>query len=91
MLLSGTDKRREEQVVLAYQRYGRGKSLAFPIQDSYLWKMDFKMPVEDMTHASRAQRVDPRPVVLLGSQIRVQPRRISDVVAVLAPGNGREI
>ena len=26
--------------MLAYQRYGRGKSLAFPIQDSWIWKMD---------------------------------------------------
>ena len=30
MLLSGTDERRREQVVLAYQRYGRGKAIAFP-------------------------------------------------------------
>jgi len=36
--------------VLAYQRYGRGKALAMPIQDSWIWKMDFKMPVADTTH-----------------------------------------
>ena len=50
-LLSGTDSRRQEQVVLAYQRYGRGKALALPIQDSWLWKMDAKVPVTDTTHA----------------------------------------
>ena len=50
-LLSGTDSRRQEQVVLAYQRYGRGKALALPIQDSWLWKMDAKVPVTDNTHA----------------------------------------
>ena len=29
-LLTGADERRREQVVLAYQRYGRGKAIAFP-------------------------------------------------------------
>lgn len=50
ILLSGTDERRREQIVLAYQRYGRGKALAFPIQDSWLWQMHVSMSVEDMTH-----------------------------------------
>ena len=41
MLLTGaTDDRAQEQVVLAFQRYGRGKALAFPIQDSWIWQMD---------------------------------------------------
>jgi uncharacterized membrane protein len=51
VLLSGLDNRKQEQIVLAYQRYGRGKAIAMPIQDSWLWKMDAKMPVEDTTHA----------------------------------------
>jgi uncharacterized membrane protein len=50
VLLSGTDERRREQIVLAYQRYGRGKAIAFPIQDSWLWQMHVTMSVEDMTH-----------------------------------------
>ena len=29
--------------MLAYQRYGRGKALAMPIQDSWIWRMDAKM------------------------------------------------
>ena len=37
--------------MLAYQRYGRGKALAMPIQDSWLWRMDAKMAVTDTTHA----------------------------------------
>ncbi len=49
VLLSGTDGRRE-QVVLAWQRYGRGKALAFPVQDSWHWQMDVKMSLEDQTH-----------------------------------------
>ena len=51
VLLTGTTTDRTEQVVLAYQRYGRGKSLAFPIQDSWVWKMDATVAVEDTTHA----------------------------------------
>jgi uncharacterized membrane protein len=38
------------QVVLAYQRYGAGKSLAFTVDDSWLWQMHADMPLEDMTH-----------------------------------------
>lgn len=49
-LLSGTDDRRRERVVLAYERYGRGKSVAFPVQDSWLWQMHATMRVEDQTH-----------------------------------------
>ncbi|HEV8345856.1 MAG TPA: glutamine amidotransferase [Vicinamibacterales bacterium] len=51
VLLSAVDNQRKDQVVLAYQRYGRGKAIAMPIQDSWLWKMDVKMPVADTTHA----------------------------------------
>ena len=49
-LLSGTDERRRERVVLAYQRYGRGKAIAFPVQDSWLWQMHASMRLEDQTH-----------------------------------------
>jgi uncharacterized membrane protein len=50
VLLNGTDDRRRDQVVLASQRYGRGKTLAFAVQDSWHWQMDVKMSVEDQTH-----------------------------------------
>ncbi len=40
------------QVVLASQRFGRGKALAFTVQDSWLWQMHAEIPVEDMTHES---------------------------------------
>jgi uncharacterized membrane protein len=38
------------QVVLASQRYGRGLSLALPVQDSWTWQMHADIPVEDETH-----------------------------------------
>ena len=50
VLLNGTDERRRDQVVLVSQRYGRGKTLAFPVQDSWHWQMDVKMTLEDQTH-----------------------------------------
>jgi len=51
VLLTGSDGHRQEQIVLAYQRYGRGKAIAMPIQDSWQWKMGVKVPVTDTTHA----------------------------------------
>jgi hypothetical protein len=41
---------RYRQPVLAYQRYGRGLSVAMPIQDSFLWYMDASVPVDDATY-----------------------------------------
>jgi hypothetical protein len=41
--------RRYEQPVLAYQRYGKGLSIALPIQDTRLWQMDPTTPVDDQT------------------------------------------
>ena len=80
VLLTGTTEDRQEQIVLAYQRYGRGKSLAFPIQDSWNWKMDASMAVEDTTHATFWRRlvrwlVDgvPDHVMLTTTQDRVEP------------------
>jgi uncharacterized membrane protein len=49
-LLAATDDRRRERVVLAYERYGRGKSIAFPVQDSWMWQMHSTIRAEDRTH-----------------------------------------
>jgi uncharacterized membrane protein len=38
---------RARQPVLVYQRYGRGLSVALPIQDSWLWYMHADVPVDD--------------------------------------------
>jgi hypothetical protein len=40
-----------EQQVLVYQRYGRGLSVAFTIQDSWAWQMDPNTPPEDQTYS----------------------------------------
>ncbi|MBL0941090.1 MAG: hypothetical protein IBJ03_19585 [Gemmatimonadaceae bacterium] len=51
LLLSGrTDDGRSDVPILAWQRYGRGMSAVFGVQDSWLWKMDVSVAVEDRTH-----------------------------------------
>jgi hypothetical protein len=37
------------QPVFVYQRYGRGLSVAFPVQDSWNWQMDPDSPADDQT------------------------------------------
>lgn len=56
-LLTGTDPRGRDQVVLASQRYGRGKALVLPVQDTWLWRMHASMAVEDPTHHNFWQRL----------------------------------
>jgi len=53
VLLSGTPTRGgDRDVVLAFQRYGRGKAIVFPIQDSWVWQMDPSISLEDMAFES---------------------------------------
>lgn len=40
----------DARVLLAYQRFGRGTSIAFTAQDSWLWQMHAEIPLEDQTH-----------------------------------------
>jgi uncharacterized membrane protein len=79
-LLAASDIRRPDQIVLAYQRYGRGKTVALPIQDSWMWQMDPRVSVEDMTHELFWRRmvrwlVDgvPDQLNLMTGQDRVEP------------------
>jgi uncharacterized membrane protein len=88
VLLTGGDERRQEQIVLAFQRYGRGKSMAFPVQDSWIWKMDAAIPVTDTTHATFWRRlvrwlVDgvPEQVSIVSALDRVEPGEPMRLVA----------
>ncbi len=84
----------DDLVVLAFQRYGAGKSLALPIQDSWMWQMHADIPVEDMTHETFWRRllrwvVDgvPDQVVAHVPQDRVEPDETVTVLAdVVDPG-----
>jgi uncharacterized membrane protein len=48
-LLEGTAGRARHPVLL-YQRFGRGLSVALPIQDSYHWYMNADVPVDDAAY-----------------------------------------
>ncbi len=69
-----------EQVVLAFQRYGRGMSIALPVQDSWLWQMHSEIALEDMTHENFWRQLTrwlvhdvPAPVMASVSSDRVEP------------------
>ncbi len=57
LLLNGVADRGGDRVVLAYQRYGRGKALALAVQDTWMWRMHQSMAVDDMTHHNFWQRL----------------------------------
>lgn len=51
LLLAGrSEDGRSDVPVLAWQRYGRGMSAVFGAQDSWLWRMDASIAVDDRTH-----------------------------------------
>jgi uncharacterized membrane protein len=48
VLLAGrTENGRSDVPVLTFQRYGRGTSAVFAVQDSWLWRMDAAVAVDD--------------------------------------------
>ena len=88
----------EDLVVLAFQRYGAGKSMAFPVQDSWMWQMHADVPVEDMTHETFWRRlvrwlVDgvPDQVVANVPQDRVEPEQVVTVLAEVGDANYEEL
>ena len=88
----------EGLVVLAFQRYGAGKSMAFPVQDSWMWQMHADVPVEDMTHETFWRRlvrwlVDgvPDQVVASVPQDQVEPEQVVTVLAEIADANYEEL
>jgi DNA-binding Lrp family transcriptional regulator len=57
VLLEGVGVAPDPQVVLAYQRYGAGKALALPVQDSWMWQMHADVPADDLTHETLWRRL----------------------------------
>jgi len=45
------------RVVLAYQRYGRGKAAALPVVDSWIWQFHADISLEDPTHETFWQQL----------------------------------
>ncbi|MBI2187677.1 MAG: FixH family protein [Acidobacteria bacterium] len=50
VLLTGTDDRGRAQPVLTWHQFGRGKSVALTLQDTWQWQMHASIPLEDQTH-----------------------------------------
>ncbi len=51
LLLGGASGAAEDPyVAMAFQRYGRGKVIAFPVQNSWLWQMHHEIEIEDQSH-----------------------------------------
>jgi hypothetical protein len=81
MLLAGTAQGgRSDVPILSWQRYGRGMSAVFGVQDSWLWKMDTKIPVDDVTHQTLWRQLvrwmvedAPAPFEIMASPSRVAP------------------
>ena len=98
LLTSDTTNGNEELVVLAFQRYGAGKVLAFPVQDSWMWQMHADIAVDDMTHETYWRRmlrwlVDgvPDQVVVNLPQDRVQPEETVPLFAAVGDANFEEL
>jgi hypothetical protein len=80
VLLTGQRSEGGQQAVLAYQRYGRGTSIALTAQDTWLWQMHSDVSLEDQSHESFWKQmlrwlVDgvPDPVVAGAAQEEVEP------------------
>ena len=98
LLTSDTSGGPEELVVLAFQRYGAGKALAFPVQDSWMWQMHADIAVDDMTHETYWRRmlrwlVDgvPDQVAANLPQDRVQLGEMVPVFAAVGDANFEEL
>ncbi|MEM7416960.1 MAG: hypothetical protein AAF389_15740 [Gemmatimonadota bacterium] len=70
----------ENQIVLAFQRYGRGTSIALTPQDTWLWQMHWSVSLEDQSHEAFWQQllrwvVDgvPDAISVTMAQERVEP------------------
>jgi hypothetical protein len=87
-LLNGERSEGGLQRVLAFQRYGRGKSIALTVQDSWLWQMHADVPLEDQSHEALWKQmlrwlVDgvPDAVAAATDQEQVEPGELVRLVA----------
>jgi uncharacterized membrane protein len=62
----------DARVVLAHQRFGRGRAVVFPVQDSWLWQMHADIPVDDATHETLWRQLLRWLVTDVPGRVRVQ-------------------
>jgi uncharacterized membrane protein len=90
ILMTGERSDGVQQVVLAYQRYGRGTSIALTAQDTWLWQMHADVALEDQSHEAFWKQmlrwmVDgvPDPVVAAASEEEVEPGEAVQLTATV--------
>jgi uncharacterized membrane protein len=97
VLLTGTSPDLpDDQVVLAFQRYGRGKSIAMTVQDSWLWQM---IPaLEDQSHETFWKQVlrwlidgVPESVEVVTDQEQVEPGESVRIIATVGDSTYIEV
>ncbi|MDH3206847.1 MAG: glutamine amidotransferase [Gemmatimonadota bacterium] len=88
VLLTGSRSEGGEQIVLSYQRYGRGTSIALTAQDTWLWQMHSDVTLEDQSHESFWKQmlrwlVDgvPNPVLAVAGEEEVEPGESVELTA----------
>ncbi|MDX1493650.1 MAG: hypothetical protein R3253_06310 [Longimicrobiales bacterium] len=88
----------ESHVLFAFQRYGRGKSMALTTQDSWLWQMHADVPLEDMSHEIFWQQVlrwlvdgVPNAITVTTDQERVEPGETVRLVASVSDSTFIEV
>lgn len=99
LLLAGrAGEGRTDVPLLSWQRYGRGLSVAFAAQDSWLWRMHATIEVEDETHRTFWRQmlrwlVDgvPDQVMVEASPRRVAPGEAVRIEARVADGTHVEV
>jgi hypothetical protein len=69
------------RVVLAFQRYGRGRAFAFPVQDSWRWQMHADVAVEDASHETFWRQMLRQLVTSVGGPVSATPS-----AGLVAPG-----
>ena len=87
-----------DQVVLAFQRYGRGTAIALTAQDTWLWQMHADVPLEDQSHEAFWQQmlrwlVDgvPDVIAVVADQEQVEPGEAIRMVATVADSTYIEV
>ncbi len=80
----------QNQVVLSFQRYGRGTSIALTPQDTWLWQMHSDVSLEDQSHEAFWQQmlrwiVDgvPEAITVTMGQERVEPGEAVRLLATI--------
>ncbi len=103
LLTARADGVSDPVVVLASQRYGRGKSISFVVQDAWFWQMHADIPLDDLTHETLWRQllrwlVDgvPNPVSVVAGADRVSPDAPMTVTAEVTDSgfiqlNGAEV